>query len=176
MAATGTAVNQEPWAFWRSADDGDWTQLVEVGLTRNLPYLGKGQYRITPWHSHRFGADGWGVGFNLDQELGLDRLVAFFRVGIGDDDVVAVERFVSGGLALERPFGRKDDLISVGVAWSDPSPGAGLRKETLLEFYYRLKLSASISLTPDLQIALDPAKNPKNQTLVIGGVRLEMRF
>ncbi len=176
MAAADTAVNVEPWAFWRSADDGDWNQFVEIGLTRSLPYLGKGQYRITPWHSHRFGADGWGFGFNLDQELGFDRLVAFFRFGFGDDDVTAVERFVSGGLALEHPFGRKNDLVSVGVAWSDPSPGEGFRKEMLLEFYYRLKLSPSLALTPDLQIVLDPANDPKSGSVFIGGVRLEMRL
>lgn len=176
MAAAGTARNDEPWAFWRSADDGDWFQLVEIGLTLNLPHLGKGHYRITPWHNHLSGSDGWGLGLNFDQELGLDRLVAFFRFGIGDDDVTLVERFVSGGLAFERPFDRKGDRVSVGVAWSDPSPGVGVRNETLLELYYRLTLSPSIALTPDLQIVIDPANNSRNDTIVVGGVRLVIRF
>jgi carbohydrate-selective porin OprB len=176
MAGATTAVNDEPWAFWRSADDGDWMELVEIGLTRDIPYLGNGQYRITPWHNHRSGADGWGFGFNFDQEIGFDRLIAFFRFGTGDDDVTDVERFISGGITLERPFGREGDLLSLGIAWSDPSPGAGNRSETLLEFYYRLEISPSITITPDLQIALDPANNPKNDAIVIGGVRLEMRF
>jgi porin len=176
MGAVTTAENDEPWAFWQSADDGDWGELFEIGLTLRLPHLGKGHYRITPWHSHLSGSDGWGLGVNLDQELGLDWLVAFFRFGIGDDDVTPVERFVSGGLALERPFGRKHDLVSVGAAWSDPSPEAGSRDETLLELFYRLELSPSIALTPDLQIVFDPANNPNNDTILIGGVRLEMRF
>jgi hypothetical protein len=176
MAGAATAVNDEPWAFWRSADDGDWGELIEIGLNLDLPYLGVGHCRITPWHNHRSGADGWGFGFNFDQEIGFDRLIAFFRLGIGDDDVTGVERFVSGGLALERPFGREDDLVSLGIAWSDPSPGAGNRSETLLEFYYRLAISPSIAITPDLQIALDPANNPNDDAIVIGGVRLEMRF
>ena len=176
MAATVTAVNNEPWAFWRSADDGDWTQFAEIGLTQSLPYLGKGQYRITPWHSHRIGADGWGVGVNFDQELGFDRLFAFFRFGIGDDDVTAVERFASGGFALERPFGRKGDRVSGGVAWSDPSPGAGDRNETLVGIYYRFELTPSVTLTPDLQIVVDPANNPKSDSIFIGGLRLEIRL
>lgn len=176
MAGVGTGNNVEPWAFWKSANDGDWGEYFEIGLTRSLPHLGKGQYRITPWHNHVSGADGWGFAINLDQELGLDRLVGFFRFGIGDDDVTPVERFVSGGLALERPFGRKNDLVSLGVAWSDPSPQVRGRDETLLEFYYRLELSPSIAITPDLQIVLDPANDPKGDVIFIGGVRLEIRL
>jgi porin len=176
MAGVGTADNDEPWAFWKSANDGDWGQLFEIGLTRNLPYLGKGHYRITPWHNHLSGSDGWGLGLSLDQELGSERLVAFFRFGIGDDDVTLVERFISGGLALERPFGRKADLVSLGVAWSNPSAGAGMRNETLIELYYRLQLSPSIALTPDLQIVVDPANNPKHDPILVGGVRFEISF
>ncbi len=176
MTGVGTAKNDEPWAFWKSANDGNWDQIFEVGLTQSLAYLGKGHYRLTPWHGHVSGSDGWGLGLNIDQELGIDRLVAFFRFGIGDDDITLVERFVSGGLALERPFGRKHDLVAFGVAWSDPSSGAGVRDETLLELYYRLQLSPSIALTPDLQIAVDPASDPKHDTIVIGGVRFEIVF
>lgn len=168
--------NDEPWAFWKSVDNGNWSQLVEIGFIPDVPALGKGHYRITPWHNHLSGSDGWGLGLSFDQELGLDRLVALFRFGIGDDDVTAVQRFVSGGLAFERPFGRKDDAVSLGVAWSDPSPGSGTRKETLLELYYRLALSPSIEITPDLQIVLDPANNAADDTVVVGGVRLHLSF
>lgn len=176
VMAGGVNANDEPWAFWKSVDNGNWSQLVEMGFTPDFPALGKGHYRITPWHNHLSGSDGWGVGLSFDQELGLDRLVALFRFGIGDDDVTAVERFVSGGLAFERPFGRKDDAVALGVAWSDPSPGAGMRNETLLELYYRLSLSPSIALTPDLQIVLDPANNAVDDTVVVGGVRLHLSF
>jgi|GEM_PF-2381318 len=172
----GGNTTDEPWAFWKSLDDGDWGQLVEIGLTGRLPHLGKGHFRITPWHNRLSGSDGWGLGLNIDQELGLDRLVAFFRFGIGDDDVTPVERFVSGGLAFERPFDRKSDQVAVGVAWSNPSPGAGLRNETLIELHYRLALSPSIALSPDLQIVIDPANDSENDTVVVGGVRLEIGF
>ena len=66
--------------------------------------------------------------------------------------------------------------MSVGVAWSDPSPGAGNRNETLVEFSYRVELTPSVTLTPDLQIVLDPTGNPKSDSIFVGGLRLEIRL
>jgi porin len=161
---------------WKTLDNDSWYQLLELGLSPDIPVLGAGNYRITPWHNHLFGADGWGVGLNFDQELGRKDLVAFFRFGYGDEDVTPVELFASGGIGFEEPFGRKDDLVAVGVAWSNPSSGEGFRSETLLEIFYRVHFWGSISLTPDLQFVFDPADNPGDDLVVIPGVRLQMKF
>jgi len=65
-------------------------------------------------HRNILGIRRHGVGRNLpaalalsfDQELGKDGLIGFFRFGIGDQDVTPTKTFVSGGLALDGPFGR----------------------------------------------------------------------
>ena len=48
--------------------------------------------------------------------------------------------------------------------------------ETLLEIFYRIALSPSIDLTPDLQIVFDPAYNEQDDLVFIPGVRLAFRF
>ena len=116
------------------------------------------------------------MAFNFDQELGRDDLVAFFRFGWGEEDVTPVKTFVSGGFALESPFGRKDDRVAIGVAWSDPGPGNGGRAETLLELQYRIEIVKTISITPDLQLVFDPADNPDADLSVVPGVRILMKF
>ena len=63
-----------------------------------------------------------------------------------------MKTFVSGGVAMEAPFGRKDDLVAIGVAWSDPSPDSGFRAETLLELLYRVEIAKAILVTPDLAL------------------------
>jgi porin len=174
-AGGGESGSDEPWQFWKTVDDGNWYQLFEAELRLDLPGLGKGAYRLTPWHNHLEGEDGWGVGVNLDQELGFPWLVGFFRFGAGDSDVTPVERTVSGGIAVEKPFGRPGDLFSLGVGWSRPSD-SDARDETFLEVQYRLQLTKTLELTPNLQFVLDPASNPDSDTIVIGGVRLTMPF
>jgi carbohydrate-selective porin OprB len=161
---------------WKTLDNDSWYQLLELGLGPDIPVLGAGNYRLTPWHNHLFGADGFGVALNIDQELGRKDVVAFFRFGYGDEDVTPVKTFVSGGVAFEAPFGRADDLVAVGVAWSDPSPGSGFRDETLLELFYRVELAKAISITPDLQLVFDPADNRGDDFVVVSGVRLLIKF
>ena len=161
---------------WKTLDNHSWYQLLELGVSPDIPGLGKGNYRLTPWHNHLFGADGWGVALNFDQELGRKDLIAFFRFGWGDEDVTPVETFVSGGVGFEAPFGRKDDLAAIGVAWSNPSPGDGGRDETLVEILYRVEVAKAISITPDLQLVFDPADEPDHDFVIVPGIRLLLKF
>jgi porin len=87
-----------------------------------------------------------------------------------------VETFVSGGVGFKAPFGRKDDLAAIGVAWSNPSPGNGVRDETLVEILYRVEVAKAISITPDLQLVFDPADNPGDDFVVVPGIRLRIEF
>jgi hypothetical protein len=161
---------------WQTLDNDSWYQVLELGVSPDIPSLGKGNYRVTPWHNHLFGEDGFGIAFNIDQELGRKDIIAFFRFGYGDQDVTPVKTFVSGGVGFEAPFGRKRDLVAIGAAWSDPSSGVGSRDETLLELFYRFHLAKAISLTPDLQLVVDPANNSDDDVVVVGGIRLLLEF
>jgi porin len=176
MLGVGDSSSDEPWAFWKSVDDGSWYELLEFDFTLGVPGLGKGQYRITPWHNRLAGEQGWGVGLSFDQELGLPWLVGFFRFGAGDEDVTAIRTFVSGGVGVEGPFGRSGDFFAIGVAWSRPSPGEGVRDETILEMIYRVRLTPTLELSPDLQLVFDPAQNPGDDLIVVLGVRLALVF
>jgi len=171
----GESGSDEPWKFWKTVNDGDWYQLFEAQVSVDVPVLGRGTYRVTPWHNHLDGSDGWGVGVNFDQELGLPGLVGFFRFGEGDGEVTPVERFVSGGLAVEGPFGRPRDRFAVAASWSRPSE-AGTRPETFIEIQYRIALTHTLELSPDLQIVIDPASNRTTDTIWVPGVRLTFIF
>jgi carbohydrate-selective porin OprB len=176
MFAVGDSSMDEAVLPWKTLENHSWYQLLELGFSPKLPVLGKGNYRLTPWHNHLFGSDGFGIALNFDQELGREDLIAFFRFGYGDPDVTPVKLFISGGVALEAPFGRADDRVAIGVAWSDPSAGNGLRAETLVELSYRVEIAKAISLTPDLQLVFDPANNLDDDLVVVPGIRLLMKF
>ena len=97
------------------------------------------------------------------------------RAGVGDEDVVPVETFLSGGVGAEGLFDRPHDLLGLGVSWSDPSPGVGSRSETLLEAFYRFHLSPTLQLTPDVQVVFNPT-NGTEDTVVLLNVRLNLLF
>ena len=176
MVAGSESNSDEPFAFWKTASQGNWYEMAEVGVAVDVPWFGVGHYRLTPWHSRLEGEDGWGFGINFDQELGRNDVVAFFRFGYGDPDVTPVQTFASAGAAWLAPFGRKNDMTGIGFAWSDPSPGQGFRDETLVEVFYRLSIQPGIELSPDLQVVIHPASNPRQDVVWVPGIRLNAIF
>lgn len=176
MVGAGDSSMDSAKLPWQTLDNDSWYQLLELGWSATVPKLGKGTYRLTPWHNHLFGDDGFEIALNIDQELGWKNLVGFLRFGYGDEDVTPVKTFVSGGIGVEAPFGRKSDLAAIGVAWSDPSPDDGFRDETLVELLYRVELAKAISITPNLQLVFDPADNADDDFVVVPGVRLLLKF
>lgn len=172
MAATGASVVGEPFGFGDEIGDGNLYQFVEIGTRIEVPSLGVGHLRLTPWHSRARGRGGWGVGFNFDQELFHPDVVSFFRFGIGEPSATPVQTFVSGGVTWLHPWGRVHDMLGLGIAWANPSPGQGFRNETLIEVFYRFSILPWLQLSPNLQIVQHPANEPATGTVWVPGIRL----
>jgi carbohydrate-selective porin OprB len=191
LASIGAAGNEDPRIPWSAEGQDGWNQVIEFGAAYDLAGLGRGHIRVTPWHSRVPGASGFGLALNLDQALGTPRwgagptgpgrsasgpMVGFFRAGVGEPAVTPVQTFVSAGAVLQQPFGRARDALGLGFAWSKPSPGAGQRSEGLIETYYRFALSPAVSLTPDLQIVINPAQDSDATTVAVLGLRLHLKL
>lgn len=173
MIGAGDATSNEriPWG---RVGDGAWWQLLEVGAHVDFHTLGTGNYRLTGWHSNNGPGNGFGIGLNIDQNLGLDWLIGFFRTGLGNRNQTAVKATVSGGVSFAHPFGRANDGAGIGFSWG--SPDIGGRDEGFFEAYYRLSFNEYLSISPDLQIVFPPAYNRDANVSVIGGVRVLWRL
>ena len=156
----------------------------------------RGVYRAFFWHNNTATGDGVGVGFGADQEIG-NGWTPFFRWGIGDSDATNIRQTYGGGIANVDPFGRHGDMFGVGVSWADPSgqltygttspgtsPSTGTanttpfpaRQETLLETFYRINLTDSVQISPDIEWLIRPAYPRANSGTVIAGLRVKVVF
>ncbi len=76
------------------------------------------------------------------------------------------------GLSIENCFGRERD--GFGVAWGyTTAPQGNLGVQTVTEIYYRIQLTDSIQITPDIQIVTNPTDpllgvNQGNNVFVFG--------
>ena len=77
---------------------------------------------------------------------------------------------LSGGLSFQGPFGRPNDEAGVALSWADPATGG--RDETFGETFYRIALTPRLSLSPGLQIVMNPSENLQDDLSVVGGVRV----
>ncbi|MDG2307004.1 MAG: carbohydrate porin [Candidatus Binatia bacterium] len=169
MLGAGDASTDEriPWG---NVVNGSWWQLLEAGLTIEPEALGVGNYRLTGWHSDSGPGNGFGIGINIAQNLGVSWLVGFFRAGTGDPSQTNVRTALSGGLSFQGPFGRPNDEAGVALSWADPATGG--RDETFGETFYRIALTPRLSLSPGLQIVMNPSENLQDDLSVVGGVRV----
>ena len=73
----------------------------------------------------------------------------------------------------------QNDLLAVGLNWGRPSPetyGTRLGDEYTIELLYRVHLLNRLSVTPDVQIVINPALNPDADVVGVFGLRARLVF
>lgn len=177
--------NRGPATFFSDSKSSSWYIAAETGLTwKSLGSLGAGQLSFGGWtHSGRFARfDGgtdrgtWGVYIMGYQQLtrrpGADDkgLFAFARWSYADKNVSLIEHKVTSGLVVKGTFQGRD-ADEAGVMWSFAglsSRSTAEGDEHAIEWYYKLQLLGSISITPDLQYIINPSGNPNIQNTWLG--------
>jgi porin len=158
-------------------DDGHEFVAIETGLTVR-PFDRQGTYRMMLWYTEAGAENGPGFAISADQEI-ADQLVAFCRFGVSDDDLAVAglaRYFASGGVGIEGPFGRADDLFAVGAAWAELPGSVSGGNETLLETFYRLQLTDTLTVSPHVQVILDPADSADRGTVGVFGCRMQFVY
>ena len=78
----------------------------------------------------------------------------------------------STGIGLRR---ENNDVAGIGFSWGAPADGT-LRDQFTSEFSYRFQLTQFLTITPDVQLIVDPALNPTVDVLAFAGIRLWASF
>jgi porin len=161
-------------------EKGELFAAIELGVAPRHGKPGAGLYHVTLWHSdEREEANipsGRGIALTLQQELGPDGdIVPFFRYSYGDGGATPVRQAIALGLGLEKPFGQNNDLIGIGFSWGQPTDST-LQDQYVLEAFYRLQVTPHTNLSPDIQVIFNPAKNPAEDSITVGSIRLRTPF
>ena len=124
----------------------------------------------------------WSNGFALQIQGHLTRELGIWaQGGVAEEKMSATTAELSVGMGLETPFGREGDLFGAAFNWSKPSAvfqgSSTLEKEqSMFEVFYRIQLTGSCQLTPDIQVILDPGLRSESATPVVLGLRLTTDF
>ncbi len=161
-------------------------QHLEIGwtgdVTRRLGLSAQGvsdmdNIHLMVWHKDnqedRGIDESAGVTFSANVLL-TESFMPFLRAGWSDGEASLVDGIVSTGFGL-RPFGRQGDLFSVGASWASPSNDA-LRDQYTFEAFYRLELIDNVTITPDIQVVVNPSLDPDDDMLIVGGLRMRTTF
>jgi porin len=165
-------------------NDHEFFKHIELGWAGS----GRDQYyldnlHLTLWHADKreeIGVeDGWGAFLSFSHTL-KNKWLLFARGGFAEDGGSLLERSVSiGGGYAPAGIGTPGagHQLGFGANWGRPNDalfGADLDDQYALEFYYRLQVTKEISITPDVQLLIDPALNPEEDTVWVFGLRARL--
>jgi len=155
--------------------DKKYMNAIELGWKRGSPTQQEHLFRFVVWRNDtKSQGSGAGVGFGSDYEL-KSGWVPFGRIGIGTDSGSSIKRVFDAGLVNIRPFGRRGDMFGASFSLTDPSHGAHYH-ESLFETFYRLRLTRSFELGPDLEVSIHPTNSPTRYTTALVGARVRLIF
>jgi hypothetical protein len=157
-------------------DDFNLFSAFELGYSPDIPNVGAGTYRITPWYRDAGESNGQphdaGIDLSIDQRIGPN-FVPFFRAGIGEGNINGITDMISAGLGWEGKLLTESDVTGFAASWGKPKD-TSLRDQYALELFYRLQVSPDNQLMLGYQIIIDPASNPASN--VVGVFELRWRI
>ena len=153
----------------------EYFSLLEVGWVKSYSERFSDNIHVTAWHAAErkevMVPSGWGMAFSFARFLG-GHWEPFFRTGFAQDGGALWQSSVDLGCGYR--FTETQNQLSLGVSWGRPSEstlGEGLNDQYTIETYYRIHLGKLISITPDLQLLINPALNPNKDFLTVFGLR-----
>jgi hypothetical protein len=153
--------------------------LGEIGYLMRPFGLPEGNYRF--WYrTDNSGGTGYRTGFgtSIDQKL-RPGVTLFARYG-GSQATEKRDQFYSGGLQFDNGLGfYPGDAWGIGYAQTDlreAVPETGVKKERLVEGYYRLNIAEKLNLSFHLQHFLEKLEDGGKFGFLFPGIRLQASF
>lgn len=151
----------------------EWLTAIEIAWAPSIENYKIDRIQFTYWYKderQEAGVEegsGWAVSASHQWN---EELIPFIRFGHSDGGAgVAAESSASVGFEYTP---REYHAWSLGAGWAKPSEkthGAELSNEYAFESSYKFQASRNISLMPNVQLILNPAKNPNvNRDWILG--------
>jgi porin len=155
--------------------DRKYMEGVEVGWSSGSLGEQYRHYRFGMWRDDtKHNGSGFGGAFGFEHEFSSG-WTPFGRFATGTFSGAAIKQIEGIGLARIRPFGRRGDMFGAAFNYSEPSR-TGKHHESVFETFYRLRLTQSVRIGPDIEISVHPTYATKAYTTTVLGARMEVIF
>jgi porin len=155
--------------------DRKYMEAAETGWSSGTPGDRYRDYRIYVWRDDTKSlGSGYGGGLGFDHEF-ANGWAPFARYGLATNRGTSIRQADTVGINQMHPFARRGDMFGFAANYTEPSQ-AGKHHEIVLESFYRLRLTKSLEIGPDLEISHHPTYATRAYTTVLPGIRMELIF
>jgi porin len=155
--------------------DRKYAEGVEVGWSSGSLGEKYKLYRAGMWRDDtKDRGSGYGGGFEFDHEL-MDGWTPFGRFSFATKTGTAIKNEYGLGLAQVHPFGRRGDMFGAALNYSEPNAPAK-HHESIFESFYRLRLTQSVEVGPDVEVSVHPTYATRAYTTTLLSARMRIIF
>ena len=155
--------------------DKKYLEGVEFGWFAGAPGSKYLKLRFGGWRDDtKSSGSGHGVAAGFDHEF-ANGWAPFGRYGISTETGTAIRQADTLGLTNVSPFGRRGDMFGAAFNYIQPTR-AGKRHESLFETFYRIRMTKSMEIGPDVQVSIHPMYAAKAYTSVLLNARMRIIF
>ncbi len=155
--------------------DRKYAEGVEVGWSSGSLGEKYKLYRAGMWRDDtKDRGSGYGGGFEFDHEL-MDGWTPFGRFSFATRTGTAIKNEYGLGLAQVHPFGRRGDMFGAALNYSEPNAPAK-HHESIFESFYRLRLTQSVEVGPDIEVSIHPTYATRAYTTTLLSARMRIIF
>jgi len=153
--------------------DRKYMEAIELGWFSGSVGEQYRDYRLVFWRDDtKTMGSGYGGGFGFEHEF-ANGWAPFGRFGFATETGTAIKQTNTLGLVQVHPFGRRGDMFGTSFNYTEPSTG-GLHHESVFETFYRLRLTHSVEVGPDLEVSIHPTFAPKAYVTALLGARMRI--
>ena len=153
--------------------DRKYMEAIELGWFTGSVGEQYRDYRLVFWRDDtKTMGSGYGGGFGFEHEF-ANGWAPFGRFGFATETGTAIKQTNTLGLVQVHPFGRRGDMFGTSFNYTEPSTG-GLHHESVFETFYRLRLTHSVEVGPDLEVSIHPTYAPKAYVTALLGARMRI--
>ena len=153
--------------------DRKYMEAIELGWFSGSVGEQYRDYRLVFWRDDtKTMGSGYGGGFGFEHEF-ANGWAPFGRFGFATETGTAIKQTNTLGLVQVHPFGRRGDMFGTSFNYTEPSNG-GLHHESIFETFYRLRLTHSVEVGPDLEVSIHPTFAPKAYVTALLGARMRI--
>jgi porin len=159
----------------KTMGDGKFLEAFETGWFSGSPGADYQNFRFVVWRDDTANqGSGYGGGFAFEHEF-ENGWAPFGRWGFATDTGTSIKQTDSLGVAQTHPFGRRGDMFGASINYTEPNH-SGKHHESVFETFYRLRLSKSVEIGPDVEVSIHPTYAARAYTTTLLGARMRIIF
>jgi len=159
----------------KTMGDAKFLEALETGWFAGSPGSNYTNFRFILWRDDTANlGSGYGGGFAFEHEF-TSGWAPFTRFGFATDTGTSIKQTDSFGVVNTHPFARRGDMFGASFNYTEPSH-AGRHHESVFESFYRVRLTRSVELGPDVEVSIHPTYAVKAYTTTLLSARMRIIF